>query len=117
MYLVPMMCTMVSPLGGSPPAGAEVAGVLVAAVVVLDDVSVVEALAAVLDASLPIGAVDVEARTSGVVVVSVIRATDDDASTWAEASLISKMLTNARLTRARALIPATEMMFVFIICL
>jgi hypothetical protein len=81
------------------------------------DASVIKVLAAVLDATLPAGAVDVEIpRVSGVVVASVMRATDDDASTWAEASLISKMLMNATAKRTREPIPANVIMFVFMAC-
>jgi hypothetical protein len=104
----------VSPCGGCSTAGAEGAGVLGAAVAALG-ASLTEALAVVLDASPPAGAVDVEApKTWGTVVVSVVRGRDDDASTWAEARRISKMLTNARAKRARAPIPATAIMFDFI---
>ena len=89
---------------------ASVAVVLVAAVVVL-----VAVIGGVLEAMVAIKAVEVEAtRASGVVVETGM---DEVASTCAEARRISKMLTKARVKRARRPIPAIAMMFVFIILL
>jgi hypothetical protein len=75
----------------------------------------VTARSRVLEAPLAMSSVDVEAtRSEGLVVASVEERGEDVALTWADASRISNMLTNARAKRTRRPIPENAMMFVFI---
>jgi hypothetical protein len=125
------MWTGVRPCGGGSVAEEEVAGVfvaaallvvtaelgeaaavVVAAVVVAVIMVLVAMMAGVLEATSAIRAVDVEATSAEGVVVET--GGDDVASTCAEASRISKMLANVRAQRTRRPIPATATMFVFI---
>jgi hypothetical protein len=108
--------------------GVEVAGALAAAGVVfaattgLDEATVVVVGAVVvvlvalitgeLEEVVAINAVDVDAmRATGVLVETE---GDEVASTWAEASRISKMLANPATNSTRRLIPDTAMMLGFI---
>jgi hypothetical protein len=123
----------VRPFGGGSIAGVDVEGVLVATVVALvvtaelgeaavvaDGEVVVAAvvvlvvvIAGVLEPMDAISAVDVEAtRARGGVVET---GGDELASTWAEASRISKMLTKARAKRTRRPIPVNAMTLVFML--
>ena len=106
--LVPAAIELVVTAGLVEATAVVVNGVLVAPGVVL-----VAMIAGLLDATVAIKAVEVEAtRARGVLVETV---GDEVASTCAEASRISKMLTNARAKRTRRPIPVTAMTFVFIL--
>jgi len=101
---------------GTAPPLVESVVVVETPVVVASAVVLVAASSGVLEALLTMRAVDVEAtRSGGVVVESVETGGDEDAATCAEASRISKMLANPTTKRRRRPIPATAMMFVFIL--
>jgi hypothetical protein len=102
-------------LASTSPSLESVVDVETGVVVASTDV-LIAASSGVLEALLTMRAVDVEAtRSGGVVVESVETGGDEDAATCAEASRISKMLANPTTKRRRRPIPATAMMFVFIL--
>ena len=92
----------------------EAAVVVVTAVLIAAGAVLVGVTVGVLEATVAIREVEVEATTTRGVVVAT--GEDEVASTCAEASWISKMLIKARAKRTIKPIPETAVMFVFILC-
>jgi hypothetical protein len=104
--------------GGGVSSTVVVASLVETVVSIVVVASFVGVTCGVLDASGSVVVADVadgEASiTTGVVVASLVIGMEEDASTCADASRISKMLANARAKRTSRPIPPTATMFVFI---